>query len=494
MMEVRLWRNGRIGLAAGVMAACGGDGPSPPTVGGLNLRPAAVYVVQAVQTQPGEVPLVAARAALLRVFVTASESTTVSPQVRIRLFSGSAEVLNKVVSASAAGVPREISEGDLARSWNLVVPAELMQPGLAAAVEVDPSNSVVETSETDNTWPAAGRTVLDVRAVPNAHVMVVPVITGGIEGPPRVTPASGLVITDLARKLFPFPALRTTVHADYTTRAFEDNVEPFNAWSQLLQELAALRTAEGVGAEYLGIVRLETNPELLGLASRAHVGISHDDLASDADTVAAHELGHVFGLRHANCGGAGGPDFMYPYPQGATGAYGLDFDRMRVMPPTRKDVMGYCPGAWISDYHFRKVMTNQLVAAQSAMQPAVIVWGGISNGRITLRPAFRAVTRASLPAGSGEYHIRALDAAGMERFALSFAGDPVEDVSGDERIFAFAVPADAHVAISEWRTRRGAGPEERWPGTASATVVRDPLTREIVHISVGRGNPGTTGR
>lgn len=461
-------------FAAAVLAvtACGGDGPSPPVTGGLNLRPAVVYAVQAAQNQQGDVPLVAGRAALLRVFVTATESTSVSPQVRVRLFAGTTEAVNQIVSATAGGVPREVMESELSRSWNLVIPAALVQPGLAVSVEVDPSNAVSETTESDNTWPATGRTTLDVRMVPNAHVMIVPVVTGGIEGPPRVTAASALQITDLARKIFPSAALQTTVHSFYTTRAFEDNVEPFTAWSQLLQELAAMRTAEGVDAEYIGILRLETNPELLGLASRAHVGLSHDDLATDADTVFAHELGHVFGLRHANCGGAAGPDFQYPYPQGATGAFGLDFDRMVVMPPTRKDIMGYCASAWISDYNFKKVMTNRLAATGSAVQPSVIVWGGITNGRVTLRPAIRAVTRRSMPAGTGPYRVSALDSGGQELFSISFTGDAVEDAPGDERIFSFAVPLSNNVRVAEWIISDRTSNSRRVPAMR-ATLVRD---------------------
>lgn len=338
------------------LVACGGDPPTGGS-GGLNLRPAVAYVVQVVQTQAGDVPLVAGRDALLRVFVTASEPTSESPAVRVRLTSGGV-TRTETLTAAAPGTPTDVDESRLDRSWNLLVPAALVRPGLTVTVEVDPQDAIAERDEGDNTMTK----ILDVRGVPPGRVVVVPVITGGIEGPPRVTEASARAITDLARKLFPFPTLEVTLHAPYTTGAFQRNTEPLRAWPEVLSELAALRAAEGSSAEYLGIVRIETTPELLGLASRAHVGISHDDIASDADTVAAHELGHVWGMRHAPCGGAAGPEITYPYANGATGAWGIDLERMMLKPPTLHDVMGYCSGVWISDFTYRKVMANRIAA------------------------------------------------------------------------------------------------------------------------------------
>ena len=243
-----------------------------------------------------------------------------------------------------------------------------------------------------------------------------------------------------------------------------------------------LRTAEASSAEYLGILRLETSPELLGLASRAHVGVSHDDIASDADTVAAHELGHVWGLRHANCGGAAGPDPTYPYPNGATGAFGLDMDRLVVMPPSKKDVMSYCSGVWISDFNFKKVLALQTAATLSALQPAVIVWGRISNGVVTLQPSFRAVTRPSLPDAPGPFRVRALDAAGRPLFTLTFAGAAIEDVPGDERIFAFAVPLADGADIASWRVSDGRSGERRIRAS-KAKIVRDGATGSITRIA-----------
>jgi hypothetical protein len=57
-----------------------------------------------------------------------------------------------------------------------------------------------------------------------------------------------------------------------------------------------------------------------------------------------------------------------------------------------------------------------------------------------LEPAFEINARAQLPRASGPNRITAVDDGGAELFALSFAGDRIADLPGDQESFAFAVP------------------------------------------------------
>jgi hypothetical protein len=50
------------------------------------------------------------------------------------------------------------------------------------------------------------------------------------------------------------------------------------------------------------------------------------------------------------------------------------------------------------------------------------------------------LTHPSLPARSGAYALRALDASGAQLFSLSFDGDSVADAPGAGRSFAYAIP------------------------------------------------------
>ena len=66
-----------------------------------------------------------------------------------------------------------------------------------------------------------------------------------------------------------------------------------------------------------------------------------------------HELGHSHGRLHSPCG-VSDPDWNYPYPNADIGVWGHDLRTDEFYPPTRKDMMSYCPNpdrslAWISD-------------------------------------------------------------------------------------------------------------------------------------------------
>ena len=64
-----------------------------------------------------------------------------------------------------------------------------------------------------------------------------------------------------------------------------------------------------------------------------------------------HDLGHNFSLRHAPCGDPLGVDPSYPYEGGVLGLPGFDAGDEVWIDATTFDVMGYCAGSGLSDYH-----------------------------------------------------------------------------------------------------------------------------------------------
>jgi len=74
------------------------------------------------------------------------------------------------------------------------------------------------------------------------------------------------------------------------------------------------------------------------------------------------------------------------------------------------------------------------------LQPCIIMWGRIVDGRVSLEPSFQMLTHPSLPPTGGAYALRALDESGAQLYALSFDGDSVADAPGAGRSFAFAIP------------------------------------------------------
>ena len=122
-------------------------------------------MTQAAQRYDGTGPLVAGRAAYLRVFVLANKANTATPQVRVRLFSSGSLVQTWMLNAPGTSVPLAVNEGRLAASWNILVPAALMQPDLSILADVDPAGTVPEADKNDNTFPGNGTAgPVDVRA------------------------------------------------------------------------------------------------------------------------------------------------------------------------------------------------------------------------------------------------------------------------------------------------------------------------------------------
>jgi hypothetical protein len=434
---------------AALLAACG-DGPSDPKPGptgnGVNLRIETAYIVQVTQNRQGTVPLVANRDAYVRVFVVADRANTAAPAVRVRLYQGETLRETLTIPADGASVPLAVDQGNLAASWDVKVPGSMIQPGLRMVADVDPSGAVAESNETDNTFPANGTPVaLNVAAIAPLKVRFVPIHqrANGLVG--RVTEANKHDFMTMTRKLHPIPGYDADVRAPYTVEGL--SLDPAgNSWLGLVSELNTVRVAEGSDRYYYGVVQTEyPGGGVVGIAadipSRTALGW---DRPLDAAETVAHELGHNLGRFHAPCGGAGGADPGYPYQLGLIGVYGMDVETGELKAPIEHtDIMGYCDAKfWISDYNYTGIYNylRSTAAASTAAQSSLLVWGSIRDGRVVLEPAFQVTTRPALPAAPGPYMVEGVDAAGEVVFSLSFAGDRVPDLEGDQRLFAFALP------------------------------------------------------
>ena len=107
---------------------------------GPNLSIANLYLTQSTQTLGGEVPLVADKDGYLRVFAVASEANLFQPSVRVRFYHGGGLVHTEILIAPGASVPTGVDESTLPASWNVPVPASLIQPGLRILADVDPTD------------------------------------------------------------------------------------------------------------------------------------------------------------------------------------------------------------------------------------------------------------------------------------------------------------------------------------------------------------------
>ena len=407
------------------------------------------YLTQAVQSPDYPVPLVAGNKALLRVFVTAASPTTaVIPPVRARFYVDGTEIHIADIPARTATIPTEVYEGDLSRSSNAEIPAQIVRPGLEMVVEIDPEETLDPGLGVARRIPETGRMAVDVQEMPVLHLTVIPFLwnadphwevvetTAAMEADPE-----GHELLWHTRTLLPIGDLEVTAHAPVLTSTSYDE------WGPIFGQTEAIRAIEGGSGHYMGTM---SRPGREGQAGRAqHPGRVF--IARLNPTTMAHELGHNLSLYHAPCGGAGGPDPAFPTPDGSIGAWGYDFRNGGALAsPGRTDLMSYCE-SWISDYHFTNALRFRLFdegpprAASPAAQEAesLLLWGGIdTEGEPFLNPSFVVDAPPVLSNAAGEHRITGRSDTGNELFSLSFGLPEVADGDGSSS-FAFVLPVES---------------------------------------------------
>ena len=413
----------------------------------LLLSVVSAHLNQAAQNMAGDVPLVAGRDALLRVIVAADRANDHRPRARAVLFRGGREVHRAEMElTSPRGIPEEPDPGQRDQSFEARIPGNLIAPGLALVVEVDPAGTVPKAPGSRIRVPAHGRLALDVREMPHMQLTVVPVRVKGHTGA-RLQAWNSFMDGSAARymaQVLPVLSYGMTVGEEFTT-----SVRPSTStqWRRLLQDINLLRLTDGGQGYYYGVIDMAADAGQTGLAilsGRTSIGVAN------AGTL-AHELGHSMSLEHAPCGFVFDADPDYPYPDGTIGAPGYDARSDELLSPSTADVMSYCSPRWIGDYHFRKAMTHRLehdveppsAAASAATDTArvtrLLLWGDASpEGGLHLEPAFVIEAPPKAPSRPGPYRLEGFAADGTTEFSFDFGMDEVGHGEGGG--FLFTIP------------------------------------------------------
>ena len=446
------------------------------------------YLTQAVQIREyPRVPLVADERALLRVFVTASVTTSVGiPRVLARFYHDGTEKHVADIPATGTAIPTEVDEGDLSLSANALIPGVIVRPGIEMVIEIDPDSTLDPGLGVPRRIPETGRLPVDVRKVPVLDLTVVPFLwstdpdsvildlTAAMAADPK---GHGLLWH--TRTLLPVGDLHVTAHEAVLSSSN-------SAWS-LINQTRAIRVLEGGTGHYMGMTSGAVTGGVAGLAT---LGGRVSFSIPDSD-VMAHELGHNMNLRHAPCGNPGGLDRWFPYRDGSIGVWGYDFhEGGRLVEPRRPDLMSYCGPGWISDYHFTRALQFRQSSDRRAssatgiveLTRSLLLWGGIdAEGHPVLNPAFVVDARPALPGAIGDHRITGRDADGQELFSLRFTMSEVADGDGQSS-FAFVLPvraawADALASI----TLSGPGGSVTLDGDSDQpmTILRDSLTGQV---------------
>ena len=482
----------------------------------LTLSAPLIYLTQAAQNADNTTRLIAGREALLRVFMTADRSNSLSSGIRVTLLNGGSQTFDTISASAPAGIPTEVDESSLEGSYNVEIPGEHIRAGTSMAIELDPGCGAPAAPGSQRRYPPNGTVPIDVVAPQKFRQVFVPTLM--INNPDYsvfdwldgIGPETDQM--HLTRNLMPVADMEVEVRDTLWTSA---NLFSFGGWLSWLNEIQALNLQEGRRGYYYGVI----GRPLTGLLGLANFAVPWSVGVAEASTY-THELGHNMNLRHAPCGGAGGPDPNFPHGNGRIGVWGYDADnRVLKSPSGFRDIMTYCDPVWISDYHFDRATTHRLAGdagvnlggAFLEHRDVLVVWGSVHGGRLGLDPAILLHGPVEMPTAPGPYTVEGLGPGGERKFAFSFAPNPLDH--GDGGTFVYFVPYDPEWARGLERMtltgpegthelRRGDGPAiavATHPQTgAIKAIVRDwdgsaPPVLDGLEVTVSTGLPGPGG-
>ena len=324
-----------------------------------------------VKTSARRAPVVAKRQGLVRVYVTPGASFTpreITAELRLVADGKALPVIRQTKTINGAS-----KEDDPQSTFNLEVPGGSLPPGVTFQVALtgEGGKEASLAGDSEGRYPRdGGFEDLGAELSGKLRVVIVP-IKYDADGSGR-TPSLGAKELDLYKKtmmrFYPASEVEVTTHAPHpwTTQISSNG----NGFSTVLRAMTQLRQADKAASDVYYYGLLAPKPSMAsycqggcvtGLSAvvdnpstssmRASVGIGFGGQES-ANTM-AHEIGHAHGREHAPCGGAQGVDPGFPYQGGAIGTWGYDiFARTFIAPTKGKDIMGYCPNEWVSDYTY----------------------------------------------------------------------------------------------------------------------------------------------
>ncbi|SFH80923.1 IPT/TIG domain-containing protein [Collimonas sp. OK307] len=491
VLNVKLGASGTVMLTAPGQAAV--NAGTIDSTGGVGLWISSIdfaNVFDKNSTDP-TLRLTPGRPALVRATVLAPAAGTKSPVVNLSVSSSTGATLGVLTMSGPANLPTAQDDYSLNNSFNAVLPAAWVQPGVKVGIRVAAGANSSPASQ--DVSPAVG-------APTSLRVVLVPLTVGSATG--VLPPALSDVRAALAR-VYPYANGNIVVQQrSPLVISGATNTAGMN-WSSALGQLESARRTEAPTAFYYGFVPMYAPTPSSFIAGLGYLGTTAQSSGSPVSAIGldwtssagqgdpfdnkwpqwqaimVHEMGHNHSLMHAPCGGAANPDPAYPNatadlsslavynsPYNSDTQVGVLSAPLTPSNTQMKDVMGYCGGTWFSDFSY--IRAQQFAESRTAAipQPLVLataasiatptpdgyltISGELTAHGVLLHPASASAAKTGIDTATARsIHELRLHTVSGQTYKLPFEPVSVADAADATSHFWVSLPNPGEIASIE---------------------------------------------
>jgi len=356
-------------------------------------------LTQAIQTLQNDVPLVAGRPVVARIYATTDSNSAINGfQLIVTATRDGVPLPGSPLTIGLWAIFPQPARDQLSNTFNVPLPLAWAQGHVRLTAQLQPPANQRDRNPSNNQKDIE----LTFHDVPALDIKVVPInYTHQPTGQRYAAPTSEQ-FSDYVMRLYPIHALQLSMRAPID---FTGDLGTDDGWSKLIQLIATVKQGDDAPKSqiYYGILTEgDFDSKWGGMGSGGRYSVSFND-----GSIVAHELGHNLRRQHAPCGNPGGIDPDYPYANASIGEYGFDLTAFAILAPaTTVDMMSYCGPDWVSDYTYRALFGDQRLhgvrAAALPSTPSVLLRADLTAGQApSLQPLyFYPGAPSSLPAAS----------------------------------------------------------------------------------------------